>query len=41
MLPNRLAIEEARSIDIAAIILDVKNREPSFPSFIPNLSWKK
>lgn len=40
-LPNRLAIEEARSIDIAEIIAVAKNKEPSLPSPKPNLSWKK
>lgn len=40
ILPKRLAIEEARSIDTAAIIEVVKKIEPSFPSSRSNLFLK-
>lgn len=29
------------SVEPAAMILVVKNKDPSFPSLMPNLSWKK
>jgi hypothetical protein len=32
MFPKRFAIEEATSIDAAAMMLVVKNRDPSMPS---------
>jgi hypothetical protein len=35
IFPNRFAIEEATSIDAAAMMLVVKKREPS----IPSLRW--
>lgn len=38
--PNRLAMDEARSTEIAAIMLVTKKRDPSFPSSRLNLSWK-
>ena len=40
IFPNRFAIEEATSIEAAAMILVVKKREPSIPSFRSNLSLK-
>lgn len=39
--PNLFAIEDARSMEIAAMMLVVKKREPSFPGSRLNLSWKK
>lgn len=39
-LPNLLAIEDARSIETAAIMLVAKNKEPSAPSWSLNRSWK-
>ena len=41
IFPNLFAMEDARSIDAAAMILVVKNSEPSVPSCILNLSLKK
>ena len=41
MLPMRLASEEARSMDTAAMQLVTKKMEPSFPSARLNLVWKK
>jgi hypothetical protein len=40
MLPNLLAIEEARSIEIAAMMDVVKNKEPSLPSSRSNFFLK-
>lgn len=39
--PNLLAIDEAKSIEIAAMMLVVKKREPNFSSLRLNLSKKK
>ncbi len=41
MLPTLFAIDEASSIDIAAMTLVVKKIDPNFPSSILNLSLKK
>lgn len=41
ILPIRFAMEEARSMDIAAMIAVVKKREPRTPSLRWNFSWKK
>lgn len=38
--PNLFAIEDAKSTDIAAMILVTKNRDPSFPSWRSYLSRK-
>jgi hypothetical protein len=40
IFPNLLAIEEARSMEAAAMMLVVKNRDPSLPSSRPNFSLK-
>jgi hypothetical protein len=40
IFPNRFAIEDATSIDAAAMILVVKKREPSIPSLRLNLVLK-
>jgi hypothetical protein len=40
IFPNLFAIEEARIIDIAAMILVTKNKDPNFPSPRLNLSLK-
>lgn len=40
MLPKRLAMDEARSMEAAAMMLVVKKREPSRPSGRSNLSLK-
>jgi hypothetical protein len=39
--PNLLAIDEAMSIEIAAMMLVVKRRDPNFSSLRLNFSWKK
>lgn len=39
--PNLFEIDEARSIETAAIMLVTKKRDPSFPSCKSNLSLKK
>jgi hypothetical protein len=41
IFPNLLAIDEAKSIDIAAMMLVVKKMVPNFPSVSLNLSKKK
>jgi hypothetical protein len=41
MLPILFAIEEARSMEMAAIMLVTKNNEPSLPPLRSNLSLKK
>lgn len=41
MFPNLLAIDEAKSIEIADIMLVIEKREPSFSSLRLNFSWKK
>ncbi len=41
MFPILFAIEEARSMEIAAMMDVVKKSEPSAPSLRLNLSWKK
>lgn len=41
MLPMRLAIEDATSIDAAAMLLVTKKIVPSSPSGRLNLRWKK
>lgn len=38
--PNLFEIEEATSIDMAAIMLVTKKRDPNFSSRSPNFSWK-
>jgi len=40
IFPKRLAIDEAKSIDPAAIIEVVKKRDPSFPSSRSNFFLK-
>jgi len=40
IFPNLFAIEEARIIDIAAMILVTKNKDPNLPSPRWNLSLK-
>ena len=40
MLPNLFAIDDATSIDTAAMMLVVKKREPNSPGSRLNLSWK-
>jgi hypothetical protein len=40
IFPNLFAIEEARIIDMAAMILVTKNKDPNFPSPRLNLSLK-
>jgi hypothetical protein len=40
ILPNRLAIDDARSMDPAAMMEVVKNREPRRPSSIWNFHLK-
>jgi len=40
ILPNRFAIDEATSIEAAAMMLVVKNREPSIPSLRSNFFLK-
>lgn len=40
-LPNRLAIEDATSMEAAAMLLVMKNMVPSSPSGRSNLRWKK
>jgi hypothetical protein len=40
IFPNRFAIDEATSIEAAAIILVVKKREPSIPSLRSNFRLK-
>ena len=39
--PNLLAIDEAKSIEIAAIMLVVKKSDPKLSSLRLNFSWKK
>lgn len=41
IFPNLLAIDEAKSMETAAMMLVVKKSDPSFPSSSLNLSWKK
>jgi hypothetical protein len=40
IFPNRFAIDEATSMEAAAMILVVKNREPSIPSWRLNFFLK-
>lgn len=40
IFPNRFAIDEARIIEAAAMMLVVKKREPSMPSLRPNFCLK-
>jgi hypothetical protein len=39
--PTLLAIDEAKSIEIAEMMLVMEKREPSFSSLRLNFSWKK